>query len=133
METTQHTFNHPKNQLGKGIQTDVRIPKVKIILGDEELSVDRYKIVATWKNPSNPSKPTYAFPLGMIVETLLKNGVQVSSPLEAIRIKVKSIYQKCSELKVYDNSPNNPYTLLAWWQDGQWLDVQHPQAKQLSK
>lgn len=124
--------NHYKNQAGKGLQADVRIKKIKVVIGDTEYEVERYKIVATWKQPIDPNKPTYAFTLSMIVRTLLQNGIQVSTPLEAVRIKVKSIINKCSEIKIYDNTPNNPFPILAWYQDGAWLQVEHPQAKEIN-
>lgn len=131
MTTAQNNTKRKNKPYGKAINADVRIKKVKIIIGDEEITVDRYKIVATWLNPKDQSKPTYAFTLHMIVETLLQSGINVDTPLQAIRIKVNSIYRKCRELKVYDNSPENPYPILAWWQDGQWLPVAHPDAKKL--
>lgn len=129
--TSKHSTPHPMQQYGKGINVVGGPSKVKVIIGDEERLVDQYKIVATWLNPKDPNKPTYAFPLSVIVRTLEKNGVFPNTALEAIRIKTKSIYKKCRELKIYDNRPNNPFTLLAWYQEGNWLPVEHPEAKKL--
>ena len=130
--TSKHSTPHHKQQHGKGfLITNSRNTKVKIIVGDEEKLVDRFKVVATWLSPKDVSKPTYAFPLSMIVLTLERNGVFPRTDIEAIRIKVKSIITKCRELIVYDNRPNNPYKILAWYQDGRWLPVEHPEAKDL--
>lgn len=129
--TSKHSTPHPMQQHGKGINITGGPAKVKVVIGDEERIVDQYKIVATWLNPKDPKKPTYSFPLSMIVRTLEINGIFPKTSLEAIRIKTKSIYKKCSDLKIYDNRPNNPFTVLAWYQDGTWLPVEHPEAIKL--
>lgn len=136
MQNTQNTSKqstpHHKQQHGKGFNIVGGPAKVKVMIGDEERLVDRFKVVATWLSPKDETKPTYAFPLSMIVRTLERNGVFPRTDIEAIRIKVKSIISKCSELIIYDNRPNNPYTILAWYQDGTWLPVEHPEAKDLA-
>jgi hypothetical protein len=130
--TSAFATPHPMQQHGKGFNIIGGPPKVKVIIGDEEREIDSFKIVATWLKPKNPEKPTYAFPLSLVVRTLEQNGVFPTSPIQAIRIKANQIYRKCSELIIYDNRPNNPYKILAWWQNGQWLPVDHPLAKRVT-
>ena len=131
---------HQNAQQGKGLNVNFEfgsdgLPagKCRVIVGDEEKIVDAFNVVATWIKPKSPDKPTYAYPVSMILKTLNQQGVRVETLLDAVRIHVKSIYRQCSELKIYDNRPDNPFELLAWYQNGKWIPMHHPDAKKLSQ
>ncbi len=140
--TTSNATPHPMQQHGKGLEiVGDDLEKIKVIIGDEERLIDPFKIVATWINPKPNKSKTYAYPSSMIVNTLLKKGIKPRSLIEAVRIEAKRLHEKCSELIIYDNRPfmmvdnrkvKNPYQILAWWQDGRWLPVEHPEAKKLA-
>lgn len=128
------TTPHAMQQQGKGfIITGPDIFKVKVIIGDEEREVEKFKMVVKWLNPKDPNKPTYCYTLTMMVRTLEKNGIFPRTAIEAVRISAHRIYKKCEWLKIYDNRPEIPYPILAWWQEGYWLPVEHPMAKSLKK
>jgi len=128
------TNNHPMNQLGKGIEigNGYEYGTALIVKGEQQIEVPAFKIVATWINPKYPHKPTNAYPVKMIIDTYAKQGIRINDQLQAIRIKTRSIYKKCRELIVYDNTNNSKFPIMAYWQDGYWLEVDHPLSRRFS-
>lgn len=131
--STNNTPHHMQ-QHGKGFEIINRPPTtVKVNIGDEEREVSCFKIVATWIKPKDPKKPTYVYTVDMILNAFEQKGIFPKTSLSAIKMKVEMIYRECRKLVVYDNRPDNPYQILAWYQDGKWLPVEHPDAKRNQK